>query len=68
MPKIAATAVTFGLVFAAIFGTNLSWATIIYISVLQSSENQGVDGNTEALINPVPYTFAAAVSGLSGTN
>ena len=63
-----ATAVTFGLVFAAIFGTNSSWATIINISVLQSSENQGVDGNTEALINPVPYTFAAAVSGLSGTN
>jgi hypothetical protein len=66
--KIAARAVTFRLVFAAILGTYSAWATIINISALQSDENQGIGGNTGALINPVPYMFAAAVNGLSGTN
>jgi len=66
--KTAAIAVTFGLVFAAILGIDLGQATIINISTLQSGENQSVGGNTGALINPVPYTFATAVSGLSGTN
>src|ERR1039458_3343182 len=58
-PKIAATAVTFGFVFAAILGIDPARATIININAQQSGENIGPGGNTGPLINPVQYTFAA---------